>query len=68
VTSAFGHMRPKGLAGIHFNWAFVFPEKIPAMLSPEEKRDQAAVGHFAAMEQSNIFALELRQALESLRT
>jgi epoxide hydrolase len=46
VTSALGHMRPKGLVGIHLNWAFVFPEKIPAVLSPEEKR---------AVDQANVF-------------
>lgn len=52
VTSALGKMRPEGLAGIHLNWAFVFPdtmpadlETVPADLSPEEKRavDQARI-------------------------
>jgi epoxide hydrolase len=39
VTTALGHIRPRGLAGIHLNWAFVFPDKIPeGGLSPEEQR------------------------------
>ena len=39
VTTALGHLRPPGLAGIHLNWAFVFPDKIPeGGLSPEEQR------------------------------
>ena len=39
VTTALGHIRPPGLAGIHLNWAFVFPDKIPeGGLSPEERR------------------------------
>ena len=53
VTSTLGKMRPEGLAGIHLNWAFVFPEtipadleNIPANLSPEERR---------AVEQARVF-------------
>lgn len=33
VTTTLGEMRPRGLMGIHLNWAFVFPESIPADLS-----------------------------------
>jgi len=46
VTSALGQLKPKGLAGIHLNWAFVFPEVIPDNLAPDEKR---------AVEQANVF-------------
>ena len=47
VTGALGQMKPPGLAAIHLNWQFVFPEIMPAQLSPEEKRaaDQAAYFH-----------------------
>ena len=39
VTTALGHIQPPGLAAIHLNWAFVFPEKIPTEgLSPDEQR------------------------------
>jgi len=39
VTTALGHIQPPGLAGIHLNWAFVFPEKIPTEgLSQDEQR------------------------------
>jgi pimeloyl-ACP methyl ester carboxylesterase len=49
VTTALGHVKPAGLAGIHLNWQFVFPEKIPAMgLSPEEQGAVEAVGRFAS--------------------
>lgn len=46
VTTALGHIQPPGLAGIHLNWAFVFPEKIPTEgLSQDEQRavDAAAI-------------------------
>lgn len=53
VTTTLGHMRPEGLAGIHLNWAFVFPrsvpndlETIPPGLSSEEVR---------AIEQARVF-------------
>lgn len=53
VTTALGHMRPEGLVGIHLNWAFVFPDTIPADLettppglSAEENR---------ALEQARFF-------------
>lgn len=64
VTTSLGAMRPEGLAGIHLNWAFVFPktipddlEVIPPSLSAEEKRavDQArifrtqGIGYFKEM-------------------
>ena len=49
VTSALGKLQPKGLAGIHLNWAFVFPELIPEKLSAEEKR---------AVDQANVFKTE----------
>lgn len=38
VTTALGHARPRGLAGIHLNWQFVFPEHLPHQLSPDEQR------------------------------
>ncbi|MYM65390.1 alpha/beta fold hydrolase [Pseudoduganella sp. FT55W] len=38
VTTVLGHLKPAGLAGIHLNWQFVFPEKIPEVLSAEEQR------------------------------
>ncbi|TRW14485.1 epoxide hydrolase family protein [Glacieibacterium frigidum] len=53
VTTTLGKMRPEGLIGIHLNWAFVFPESIPADLdtvppglSAEEMR---------AVEQARVF-------------
>jgi pimeloyl-ACP methyl ester carboxylesterase len=47
VTTALGHIKPAGLAGIHLNWQFVFPEKIQATgLSPEEQRALDAAGRF----------------------
>ncbi|MHC8407472.1 epoxide hydrolase family protein [Pseudomonas sp. TMB3-21] len=49
VTSTLGQLRPEGLAGIHLNWAFVFPEVIPEKLSPDEKR---------AVDQANVFKTE----------
>jgi len=51
VTTALGHIRPPGLAGIHLNWAFVFPEKIPqGGLSPEEQRAVDAATLFQTQE------------------
>jgi pimeloyl-ACP methyl ester carboxylesterase len=47
VTTALGHVKPQGLAGIHLNWQFVFPEKMPATLSSEEQRAVDAAGRFA---------------------
>jgi pimeloyl-ACP methyl ester carboxylesterase len=48
VTTALGHVKPAGLAGIHLNWQFVFPEKIPTSgLSADEQRALDAVGRFA---------------------
>ena len=38
ITTTLGAMRPPGLIGIHLNWQFVFPEKMPEQLSPEEQR------------------------------
>src|SRR6266446_136642 len=38
VTTALAHLLPPGLAGIHLNWQFVFPPKIPEHLSFEEQR------------------------------
>ena len=38
ITTTLGAMRPQGLIGIHLNWQFVFPEKIPEQLSPDEQR------------------------------
>lgn len=34
VTTVLGHLQPPGLAGIHLNWQFVFPEKMPTAASP----------------------------------
>jgi pimeloyl-ACP methyl ester carboxylesterase len=50
VTTALGHIRPPGLAGIHLNWAFVFPDKIPEGLSPEEQRAVDAATLFQTQE------------------
>ncbi|UFS60658.1 epoxide hydrolase family protein [Subtercola endophyticus] len=38
VTTTLGHLRPEGLAGIHLNTPYAFPQTIPEDLSPEEKR------------------------------
>lgn len=47
VTTALGHVKPAGLAGIHLNWQFVFPEKMPTSgLSMEEQRAVDAAGRF----------------------
>lgn len=48
VTTALGHMRPPGLAGIHLSWPFVFPETMPTTLSAEEQRAVDAVARFRA--------------------
>jgi pimeloyl-ACP methyl ester carboxylesterase len=40
VTHALGHIRPEGLIAAHVNWPFVFPQTMPAHLTPEQ---QAAV-------------------------
>src|SRR5258705_8728646 len=47
VTTALGHIKPKGLAAIHLNWQFVFPEKVPSEgLSKDERRAIEAAGEF----------------------
>lgn len=47
VTTALGHIKPPGLAGIHLNWAFVFPDKIPTEgLTPDEQRAVDAAANF----------------------
>ncbi len=46
VTTALGKQKPPGLAAIHLNWQFVFPETIPAQLSPDEKRAVDQAGRF----------------------
>jgi pimeloyl-ACP methyl ester carboxylesterase len=39
VTTALGQQKPKGLAGVHLTWPFVFPATIPTSgLSPDEQR------------------------------
>jgi pimeloyl-ACP methyl ester carboxylesterase len=49
VTTALGHIQPPGLAGIHLNWPFVFPEKIPTeSLTPDEQRAVDAAANFQA--------------------
>ncbi|WP_239482781.1 epoxide hydrolase family protein [Paraburkholderia sp. C35] len=40
VTHALGHIRPDGLIAAHVNWPLVFPQTMPAHLTPEQ---QAAV-------------------------
>jgi len=50
VTTALGHIKPAGLAGIHLNWQFVFPEKMPATLSADEQRAVDGVGRFLSGE------------------
>ncbi len=46
VTGVLGQLNTPGLAAIHLNWQFVFPEIMTAQLSPEETR---------AVEQANNF-------------
>lgn len=47
VTTALGHLKPSGLAGIHLNWAFVFPEKIPTEgLAADEQQAVADAAKF----------------------
>ena len=50
VTTALGHVKPAGLAAIHLNWQFVFPEQLPAHPSPEEQRAIDGVGRFLSGE------------------
>jgi pimeloyl-ACP methyl ester carboxylesterase len=50
VTTALGHVKPAGLAGIHLNWQFVFPEKMPATLSADEQRAVDGVTRFLTNE------------------
>jgi pimeloyl-ACP methyl ester carboxylesterase len=51
VTTALGHIKPPGLAGIHLNWPLVFPEKVPSEgLSADEQRAVAAAGSFLSKE------------------
>ena len=38
ITTTLGDIHPPSLIGIHLNWHFVFPEKMPEQLSPEEQR------------------------------
>lgn len=38
VTTALGAMRPEGLVGVHLNTPYAFPERIPDVLSAEERR------------------------------
>jgi pimeloyl-ACP methyl ester carboxylesterase len=38
ITTILGEIHPPSLIGIHLNWAFVFPEKMPEQLSHEEQR------------------------------
>ncbi|WP_321951332.1 epoxide hydrolase family protein [Paraburkholderia bannensis] len=40
VTHVLGHLRPDGLIAAHVNWPLVFPQTLPAHLTPEQ---QAAV-------------------------
>lgn len=47
VTHALGHIRPAGLAAAHVNWPLVFPEKLPANPTAEEKAAIDAAGRFA---------------------
>jgi pimeloyl-ACP methyl ester carboxylesterase len=47
VTTALGKLKPAGLAGIHLNFQFVFPEKIPTEgLSADEQRAVTALTEF----------------------
>jgi epoxide hydrolase len=47
VTTALGHIKPPGLAGIHLNWPLVFPDKIPTEgLTPDEQRAVDAAANF----------------------
>jgi pimeloyl-ACP methyl ester carboxylesterase len=48
VTTALGHLKPAGLAGIHLNWQFVFPEHMSGDLAPDEQRAADAAADFIA--------------------
>ena len=50
VTTALGHVKPPGLAAIHLNWQFVFPETLPARPSADEQRAIDGVGRFLSGE------------------
>lgn len=50
VTTALGHVKPQGLAAIHLNWQFVFPEQLPAQPSADEQRAIDGVGRFLSGE------------------
>jgi pimeloyl-ACP methyl ester carboxylesterase len=47
VTTTLGAMRPGGLLGIHLNTPYAFPEKIPAELTPEERRAVEGLAFYA---------------------
>jgi len=58
VTTKLAQLRPPGLAGIHLNWAFVFPDPIPTEgLAPDEAAALAAAGAFIEHE-SGYFKLQ----------
>jgi pimeloyl-ACP methyl ester carboxylesterase len=58
VTTKLGQLKPPGLAGIHLNWAFVFPDPIPTEgLAPDEEAALAAAGRFIDQE-SGYFKLQ----------
>jgi pimeloyl-ACP methyl ester carboxylesterase len=51
VTTVLGHIKPTGLAGIHLNWQFVFPETVPTEgLSVDEQRAVDAANIFLTRE------------------
>ena len=50
VTGALGQLNTPGLAAIHLNWQFVFPETLPAQLSPDEKRAVEQADNFRNVE------------------
>ncbi|CAB3804282.1 epoxide hydrolase family protein [Paraburkholderia fynbosensis] len=53
VTTALGQQQPKELAGIHLNWAFVFPKQIPTSgLLPDEEQAVRDVAQFREKEGS----------------
>jgi pimeloyl-ACP methyl ester carboxylesterase len=46
VTTAMAQQRPPGLAAIHLNFPQVIPDRIPAKLSPEQKRAMDILNQF----------------------
>ena len=50
VTGFLGQLNTPGLAAIHLNWQFVFPQIMPAQLSPDEARAVEQAKNFQTVE------------------